>query len=516
MTTSSREQRSNIGSQVVSFRPKTETKSLINISRWVDRMMYCYRCVRIFNLGIIIRFKAIKSTFLPEPGGTKYLSTKISATDKALENLYTRVTGDEDARVCKDIPEEACDDQPRNYFAYLGANVLGKIADEFASAKLIIPWIFGLLGVPATFTGLLVPIREAGVLLPQLAVAAAVRHLAIRKGIWIIGAILSALSLFGMAWAVYSLKGYAAGVAIIVMLIMFSLARGLCSVSAKDVLGKTVSKSRRGALMGWSASISGIVILAIGVWFSRLDIVAADLYVFAWFLTAGGLLWIVAAIFFSLIKEQPGATEGGGNGLSVAIEQIQLLTNDKALRQYVFARALLLAVAFAPPFYVLIAQQQSQSGFFGLGALIIANGLAASISAPFWGYLGDRSSRTVMVLAAVGAGILGILTFTALFFQWAWAINELGLSITFLILNVMHGGVRLGRKVYLVDMATSDNRAAYVAVSNTTIGALMLVGGVVGLLGDLLGTASVILLLGLLSLAAASYIGRLPEVSHTN
>jgi len=39
--------------------------------------------------------------------------------------------------------------------------------------------------VPATFTGFLVPIREAGVLLPQLAVAAAVRRLAIRKGVWV-------------------------------------------------------------------------------------------------------------------------------------------------------------------------------------------------------------------------------------------------------------------------------------------------------------------------------------------
>jgi hypothetical protein len=78
----------------------------------------------------------------------------------------------------------------------------------------------------------------------------------------------------------------------------------------------------------------------------------------------------------------------------------------------------------------------------------------------------------------------------------------------------MHGGVRLGRKVYLVDMASSDNRAAYVAVSNTIIGVLMLVGGVVGLLADFLGTTAIILLLGLLSLAAAIYIRKLPEVSH--
>jgi hypothetical protein len=43
----------------------------------------------------------------------------------------------------------------------------------------------------------------------------------------------------------------------------------------------------------------------------------------------------------------------------------------------------------------------------------------------------------------------------------------------------MHGGVRLGRKIYLVDMASGDNRAAYVAVSNTLIGVLMLAGGLI-------------------------------------
>ena len=42
--------------------------------------------------------------------------------------LYDFVTGDEDARVCKDIPPESCNDQPRNFFAYLVANLLSKVA----------------------------------------------------------------------------------------------------------------------------------------------------------------------------------------------------------------------------------------------------------------------------------------------------------------------------------------------------------------------------------------------------
>jgi hypothetical protein len=430
-----------------------------------------------------------------------------------LEHLYNRITGDEDARVCKDIPAAACHDQPRNFFAYLLANLLNKVADEIASAKLVIPWLFGALGVPAGFTGFLVPIREAGVLLPQLAVAAAVRRLAIRKGVWLLGGLLSALSLFGMAAMAVTLEGPAAGGAIVLMLVLFSLARGLCSVSAKDVLGKTVSKSRRGALMGWSASLSGLAVLGVGLWLGGAGVRGPGLGVFAGLLIAGGLLWLLAMAAFAAIREQPGATEGGGNAFSVALRQLGLLLRDAPFRHFVVARALLLAVALAPPFYVLVAQQQARAGLLGLGALIVANGLATSVSAPIWGHLGDRSSRWVMTAAATGAGLLGVFTFAAVSLRWSWATGELGMASIFLVLNVMHGGVRLGRKTYLVDMASGENRAAYVAVSNTAIGVLMLAGGLIGLVGDRLGAAATVLLLGLLSLAAAIYTYRLPEVS---
>ena len=434
-------------------------------------------------------------------------------TSAAVEALYNRITGDEDARVCKDIPESACNDQPRNFFAYLVANLLGKVADEIASAKLVIPWLFGALGVPAAFTGFLVPIREAGVLLPQLVVAAAVRRLAVRKGVWLLGAALTGLSLFGMAAGALTLQGGAAGGAILLLLVLFSLARGLCSVSAKDVLGKTVSKSRRGALMGWSAGLSGLAVLAVGLWLGTVDLAHLGLSIFAGLLLGGGVLWIVAALVFAGIREQPGATEGGGNALAVALGQLRLLRDDAPFRRFVMARGLLLAVALAPPFYVLIAQQQSDAGLLGLGALIIANGLATSLSSPFWGYLGDRSARHVMVLAASGAGLLGIVTWLAVTLHWQWLAGELGMAAIFLLLNVMHGGVRLGRKVYLVDMAGGENRAAYVAVSNTVIGVLMLIGGLIGLLGDWLGAPAIVLLLGVLSLLAAWFIRTLPEVS---
>lgn len=428
-----------------------------------------------------------------------------------LESLYDLVTGDEDTRVCRDIPERACNDQPHNFFAYLGANLLGKVADEIASAKLILPWLFGALGVPAAFVGFLVPIREAGVLLPQLAVAAHIRHLPIRKWVWVVGAGLSALSLLAMGLTGMSLTGSAAGWALIGALVVFSLSRGLCSVSAKDVLGKTVSKARRGRLMGLSSGVSGTITLFIGIYLETLGRDAGPVLLAALLLLGAGL-WLPAIIAFAALREQPGATEGGGNALEAALQNLALLKTDAAFRRFVTTRILLLGVALAPPFYVLLIQQYSE-GLAGLGLLVIAVGLADSLSAPVWGRMADTSSRRVMAIAATAAGLLGI---------GVWALAAAGSSLLqnvwlmgliYLMLIVAHSGVRLGRKVYLVDMAGEGNRAAMVAVSNTVIGLVMLAAGLVGVAAIWVGAAGVILLLALVSLLAAGYAWRLPEVS---
>lgn len=435
------------------------------------------------------------------------------AVKQPLGKLYDLVTGDEDARVCKDIPSESCRDQPLNFFAYLGANLLTKVADELCSAKLILPWLLGALAAPAVLVGLLVPIREAGVLLPQLAVAAYIRRLPLRKYVWIWGSLLSAAALALMALAAATLSGAAAGWVIVVMLALFSLTRGLCSVSAKDVLGKTVSKARRGNLMGISAGIAGALTLALGLYLQFATGDETDTAVFVALLGGAALLFVTAALVFRWIREQPGATAGGGNAFETAIESVALLRTDPLFRRFVLVRIALLSVALTAPFYVLLLQSSSGGDLSGLGLLIIASGLASSIGAPIWGRLSDRSSRLVMVLASAAAGLVGLLT-------WLLARLDAGLlqgpfvfAGLFLLLNIAHSGVRLGRKVYLVDMASSDTRAAMVAVSNTAIGIAMLAGGLVGIVADLYDAATVILVLAIGSLGAAIYAGSLTEVS---
>jgi len=440
-----------------------------------------------------------------------------SVTDRpqgraSLARFYSLIAGDEDARVCRDIPEEACRDVPRNFLVHLAAQTATKIGDELASAKLVLAWLLSSAGAPGVMIGLLVPIRESLALVPQLAVASLIRKAPIRKWFWVGGSILQGLAVVAIAGVAARLSGAAAGAAVLGLLVVFSLARGVCSVSSKDVLGKTVSKARRGRLMGYAASVAGIVTIAVGVAArARRDGPEAGAFFTALLLTAGAL-WILGAIVFSGLRETPGATAGGGNAFGHAVRSLGLLGTDPRFRHFVITRALLLGTALAQPFYVILARERGTGGLAGLGLLIIASGLAASVSAPVWGRMADRSSRRVLIAASLLAGGLGLLVFAADVAGLQGAAAERVYALAFLVLAVAHSGVRLGRKTYLIDMATAETRASYVAVSNTAIGILLMLGGGLGLVADARGPAWAVLLFSLITLVGALSAKRLPEV----
>ncbi|MDQ8204054.1 MFS transporter [Pelagicoccus sp. SDUM812003] len=429
-----------------------------------------------------------------------------------LDRLYDLINGEEETRVCRDIPESACKHLPRNYFAYLASNIFSKIGDELSSARLVLPWLFSALGAPASLIGFIVPLREAGVLIPQLAVAAYLRRMPVRKRAWLLGGVVSGLCLLGIGLFSSKFQGAQAGFFALALLTVYSVGRGICSVSAKDVIGKTVSKKRRGTLMGYSSSVSSAALLALGLWLAFLQSSSQGESLSYSLLTYAGFLWLASLLCFSLIKEEPGATDGSGSAWKAAVENMSLLKTDKVFRHYLLTRGLLLSVALAPPYYALLSQQRGENAS-ALGLLIVAGGLAGTVSGPIWGKLADRSSRLTMVFGALGAGALGIGIYAAdLGIGPSWASQSWVQASLFFGVNVCYGGVRLGRKAYLVDMVSGD-KSGYVAVGNTLTGAALLLLGSIGALADAIGASGAIAMLALLAFAGAASAFRLKEVS---
>ncbi|MDX1434879.1 MAG: MFS transporter [Gammaproteobacteria bacterium] len=435
-----------------------------------------------------------------------------TATDTLARDLYGLLTGDEDARVCKDISDAACNDQPRNYVLQLAALSATKIADHLADAKLVLPWLLAALGAPLFLVGWLVPLREALSLLPQLAVAAQMRRVALRKWFWVGGSLVEAAAVAAMAVVALAMHGAPAGWTVLALLVVFSLARGVCSVAAKDVLGKTVARTKRGSVSGYAASIAGIAALAVGLYAQLGDGAGQDTAFLAALLAGAALLWVAGALTYAQLLEVPGATTGGGNALAVAVDNLRLLARDARLRHFLYARALLVSTALVAPFYAALAHETTSGELAALGVLIVASGLASILSGPVWGRLSDRSSRLVLSVAGLGAALLGFATV---------ALRELGVAastsvhfyaVIIFALGIAHAGVRIGRKTYLVDMATEETRAAYVAVSNTIIGVILFATGAVGAVTYTLGAGGAIIVLSAFALAGAICAWRLPEL----
>src|SRR5690606_32793984 len=167
---------------------------------------------------------------------------------KLTDRMYGLLAEDEDARVCKDIPDSACNDQPQAFMAHLWSLTLTKLGDSLVSARLVLPWMLTALGAPSVFISALVPLRESSALLRELFIAQQMRQTPIRKWFWVVGSIGQALSLLGMVVAILLTEGTLLGWTVITLLALFSLSRGVCSVAIKDVQGKAISKTRRGRL----------------------------------------------------------------------------------------------------------------------------------------------------------------------------------------------------------------------------------------------------------------------------
>ena len=427
-----------------------------------------------------------------------------------INQLYSLIANEEDARVCKDIPEEACHAIPRNFFLILASNVLTKLGDLLISPKTVLAWVMSAVGAPA-LVAWLVPIRESGSMVPQMVIAAWVRRRAVRKWFWTLGSFGQAASVLAMATSVWFLEGYAAGYGIIAALIVFSLARGFCSVSMKDVQGKCIPKTRRGRLSGLAATIGGsaTVVLTVLLFWDRGD---PTLAFYSILLLLAAVLWIIAGLLFAGVEEYKGETGGGGNAINQAFRSLSLLRDDVPFRNFVITRALLLCSALAAPYFVVLAQKESDIGWM-LGVFLLASSLASSLSASFWGWAADTSSRRVMIRGAgMASGVCLAVGFTAL-----WLGSDIGsvwfYPVAFFILSVAHAGVRLGRKTYLVDMAGGNKRTDYTAVSNTVIGFLLLATGGLTALVSMISEVAVIIVLGLMGLAGMLSAIHLKEVT---
>lgn len=399
--------------------------------------------------------------------------------------------------------------EKRNGRSYVTAMGLQGIGDQLVNAKTVLPWVFSSTGVPAFFTALLVPIRESGSMLPQAAITGWVVSKKRRATVWSIGALIQAVSAILMGMAIGFTRGALLGFLVVLLLVTFSTGRAIGSISSKDVQARTISKGHRGRLTGTSTMISGLIAITIGL---AIRARGHDLSIsfLALLIATGGACWLLAAFVFTRILEPAPSNDSkkavGDNWIR---DSWMLLTTDKPFQRFVIVRALLLASALSPAFIVSLSSR-STDVLSGLGSFIVASGLASLIGGRVSGVLADVSSRNTMAYGALATSIalLAIVGLSYVDSIVAWT-----LPVGFFVVTLIHTGVRVGRKTYVVDMGEGDQTTQYVAVANTAMGVILLLVGAISGIIAMAGARAALIALAIIGIVGFLLARSLPEVS---
>lgn len=388
----------------------------------------------------------------------------------------------------------------RAYLLNVANGACTKLAEKLAGPDLVLPWLLGAIGAPAGIAATLMPAKQTGSLLPQLLVSGAIRAMARRKWVWVAAGLVQAVCLFAIAAALF-LPPAAAGWSIAGLLLAFSIASGCGSVAFQDVTPKTVPKGARGRMLASRAAIGGVLTLAAGVWLSTRVDNTGSMGLLLTLVVGAGLLWALAALFFAGIPEAPSDPGEGRDPRAEIARGMALLRRKSGYRKFLMARAALLSIEVATPFYVLHVREVTGGAIGDLGLYMIAFGIAAVVSSPFWGAFADTTAKTVMVwsavIAAVTAGLVLVLPHVVAGEVLFWAFAP-----AFLALGVAEAGVRLGRKTYLADGAPTDERPLYAAFANTATGLVAIGFAGLGIVAEMTGVASVVGVLGAISALA--------------
>lgn len=287
-----------------------------------------------------------------------------------------------------------------------------KIADRLASPKTTLAWLLQALGAPAIFIGIIVPLRESGALLPQAFLGNYLKRSPRRKWTWSLGAILQGAAIADYAAVALTLTGVSAGLAVICLLIYFSLARGVSSVMSKDLLGKTIPKSKRCQLTGWSGSISGLIAVLAATLLIFVD-EEKSIRSYAVYLGAAAAIWWISAFVYLGVSEPESEVERMGSLSEGVLNQFGLLKTDMDFRNFLIVRAFAIGSGLSTPFIIALAHDRLGGAALWLGIFMVVDGLSAALTGPIWGKWADRSSRAVMrgAMLLVSVLLLAVVVF---------------------------------------------------------------------------------------------------------
>ena len=351
--------------------------------------------------------------------------------------------------------------------------VLPIFLNNFTNSKI-------LIGLSSTIMS---QVGGIGSVLPQLFVARRLEN-KVRKKPVLIGAITTRALCWGSLAIITYLFGKSHPLGIILALFffltLFAFMGGIAVVPFQDIWGKAIPSTLRGRFFGYRQFLGGI--LAIGAGFVVKSILGnkgisfPNNYAFLFLLTF--LFISISYLALGSVKEPTEEVHRNQLNFREFLKKASgILKSDNNYRKFLGVQILGGAISLALPFYVLYAKDVLSIKLGMVGIFLSAQMLGSVLSNVLWAHLSDYigNKRVIQISIFLGliAPLIALLTPTYR--------PELFILV-FVLLGFSIMGQVIGNTNFLLDIAPSKDRPAYVSIRGTLRAPVVifpLIGGVI-------------------------------------
>ncbi|MBN1837822.1 MAG: MFS transporter [Spirochaetales bacterium] len=359
-----------------------------------------------------------------------------------------------------------------NFAMGLIHGILFEAALAFSSPTAVLPVFLSHFTGSLALIGLFSAVVKAGGVLPQLIVAHRLQGRSQNKpvlvaAIWARAAAWGVLG--GFTWLCADCGAAVLLGALLVLLLVFSIAGGVANVPFMELWGKALPARLRGRFWGHRQLWGGL--LAVGAGYGVKAVLAADIVFprsYAVLFASSFLLLALSYVALSSVREPAGEVSSVKDGLGrFLLRAVSLLRHDTGFVWLTVTQFATMFFGFAVPFYVLYGREHLGMPAEQVGILVAAQMVGVIVSNLLWGWLSDRfGNRIVIRLTAVATVAIPALALAGRLGSWQVLVG------VFALIGAALSGVNIGFVNYVLEIAPAQQRPTYIAVNGTLNGLL--------------------------------------------
>lgn len=254
-------------------------------------------------------------------------------------------------------------------------------------------------------------------------------------------------------------------ISLFVLFNLFSFMGGVAVIPFMDIWGKTIPAHVRGRFFGHRQFWGGLT--AIGAGSVAKIVLDKDSISFA---NSYTILFALAFILMSISYIALGSVKETAEEVHDKIlsfrqflkKSLSILKSDKNYRKFIYIQILIGANTLALPFYIIYAKEEYFISLGMVGIFIAAKMFGRAISNLLWAYVadffGNKRLFQISILLGMSVPVLALLI-------------PAELPGLFIVLFILSGfcisGVQIGKNSFLLDIAPSKDRLAYIGLNSS-------------------------------------------------